>query len=103
MSKHYKLKLGYWIPVVICGVMIACYESGFLVEGALSVDKVLEYYCALVMELITISFIPLALMMFRLRAVKRFTQAKGHKGLDLCRIIRLALLSIPMMVNVYLY
>lgn len=103
MKIQSKLKLEYWVPVVICGLMIAGYESGFLMEGSLTSDKVMEYYCAMVMELITICFIPLALMLFRLRVVKKFVQGHDIRHLNLCRAVRLAMLSVPMMVNVYLY
>lgn len=103
MNIHNKLKLEYWVPIVICGLMIAGYEGGFLMEGSLSTDKVLEYYWALVMELITICSIPLALMLFRLGPVKRFIHDDGDGHLNICRTVRLGMLSLPMMVNVYLY
>ncbi len=103
MKIQNKLKFEYWIPVAICGLMIVGYESGLLMEGSLATDKVLEYYCALVMELITICFIPLALMLFRLRKIKEFIQGQNMSRLNICRAVRLAMLSVPMMVNVYLY
>ncbi len=103
MNISNKLKVGYWIPVVVSGLMIVGYEGGCLVEGGLSGDKVLEYYWTLAMELVTICAIPLALMLFRLRPVKRFIQGRDHRRLNICRIVRLGMLSLPMVVNVYLY
>lgn len=102
MNIHNKLKLEYWIPIALCGLMVAGYEGGFFMEGSLSADKVLEYYWALVMELITICSIPFALMLFRLSPVKKFIQGR-KRNLNICRGLRLAMLSLPMMVNVYLY
>ena len=97
------LKIGYWGPVVISGLMIVGYESGLLMEGGLTRDNVSEYYCALVMQMVTISSIPIALMLFRLRAVRKFIQCNFLVHLNICRALRLALLLLPMMLNVYLY
>jgi hypothetical protein len=103
MSINNKLKIGYWVPIVICSLMIVGYESGFFMEGRLSADKVLEYYWALAMQMITICSIPIALMLFRLPAVKKFIQRNSRVHLNICRALRLALLLLPMMLNVYLY
>lgn len=98
-----RLKLTFWAPIAICGVMVACFESGALMEGGYVGDKQLEYYCALVMELLTICLIPLALRLFRLKPVERAIRSNPTRQLAVWRSVRFCLLAIPMMVNVFMY
>ena len=74
--------------------MVACFESGALMEGGYIGDKQLEYYCALVMELVTIVLIPLALRLFRLKWVDKAIRKNPSKQLPVWRSIRLCLLTI---------
>ncbi|MGO5243451.1 hypothetical protein ACTQ2R_12990 [Hallella faecis] len=103
MNHLRRLKLTFWAPIAICGAMVACFESGALIEGGYIGDKQLEYYCALVMELVTIVLIPLALRLFRLKWVDKAIRKNPSKQLPVWRSIRLCLLAVPMMVNVFMY
>lgn len=103
MNGQNKLRLIFWIPIVICGLMVVCYECGLLMEGSCADDKQMEYYCVLVMELLTLVLIPLSLRLFRLPCVVRSIRANPSKRLAPWRYARMAMLSVPMMVNVALY
>lgn len=97
------LKLGFWTPVVFCGLMVVGYESGFFSEGELVGNKLLEYYYALTMELVTICLIPLSLMFLRLKFVKAYLKGGSPKRLGTFQGFRLAMLSLPMTANMFLY
>ena len=70
--------------------MVACFESGALIEGGYIGDKQLEYYCALV-------------RLFLLKWVDKAIRKNPSKQLPVWRSIRLCLLAVPMMVNVFMY
>ncbi len=103
MNSLNKLKLVFWAPVAVSIAVVACYESGLLLEGSCADDRLQEYYCALVMELLTIVLIPLALRLFRLSWVERSIKADPSRRLPVWRYVRMAMLSVPMMANVLLY
>lgn len=102
-SVQHKLQTAFWIPVVVCLIMIVLYETGLCLEGNWADDKVLNYYCALAMELVTICLIPLALWFFRWGPVKRTMNTHGDRGLLSFGLLRIVMLALPMMVNTWLY
>lgn len=97
------LLLEFWLPVVICLVLVVLYENECLLPGDLAGNKETEYYTAIVMELITICLIPLALRLFRFAKVRSDISAKGDNGLRVWASLRMALLTLPMMLNCWLY
>ncbi len=103
MSGLFKLKAVFWAPVIVCGLAVAAYECGLVMEGGSVGDRQSEYYCALAMELVTLCTIPLALKLFRIAAVSKHIQADKAGRLPVWRCVRMALLSVPMMVNVVMY
>ena len=97
------LQIQFWAPIIICLTIIIPYENDWLIVGALEDDKVLEYYTAIVMELVTICLIPLSLRLFRFKKVKAAFVPSPLEALKRWASVRLAMLTVPMMVNCFLY
>lgn len=96
------LLCAFMVPFDFAALAIGLFEPDILPCGALvGTHASAEFVLAVAMELITIAAIPLALKMFKFNAVaSRLTSPKA-----LCRfgLMRLALLGVPMMVNILLY
>lgn len=103
MSGLLKLKAMFWLPVIVSGMVVAGYESGLLMEGIAVGNREGEYYCALTMEMVTLCTIPLALRLFHIDWVKKRILANRSMQLQVWRYLRLAMLFVPMMVNVVMY
>lgn len=97
------LLVEFWIPIILCLAIIIPYENDWLIAGALQGDKISEYYTAMAMELITICLIPLALRLFKFKKVKTALSADAPAALRRWGTLRLAMLTVPMMVNCVLY
>ena len=98
-----KLFLQFWLPIVICLVLIVLYENEVLEPAVWQGFKVNEYYAAIVMELVTICLIPLSLRLFKFGFVKRSFTANGPDALLRWGTVRMDMLTVPMMVNTFLY
>lgn len=105
MNKTRKiLLLEFWVPIVVCLAIIVPYENDWLMVGPLGDDKVLEYHAAIVMELVTICLIPFSLRLFKFKKVKAaFQHTEPQKALQKWGSIRMLMLTVPMMVNCFLY
>ena len=78
------------------------FETGLLESGMLAgADANGEFLAAMVMELLTIAFIPFALKMFKLRYVA--SRLVSPEALLRFGLVRLALVVVPMLVNTLLY
>lgn len=97
------LLIQFWVPVAVCLAIIVPYENDWLIAGSLQSDKVLEYYVAIAMELITICLIPLSLRLFKFKIIRKSLMDNPMSGLKRWGSIRLAMLTVPMMVNAWLY
>lgn len=97
------LLLEFWIPVLNCLCIIILYENDLLLSGSWHDNKIDEYYVAIVMELITICLIPLSLRLFKFRIVKQDLQTSEGQMLWKWGSVRLLMLTLPMMVNCWLY
>lgn len=97
------LLLEFWIPVLICLCIIILYENDLLLSGSWHDNKMDEYYVAIVMELVTICLIPLSLRLFKFQSVKQDLQASAGLMLRRWGSVRLLMLTLPMMVNCWLY
>lgn len=97
------LLVEFWAPVALCLVLVVVYENEWLLPGSLAGDMAAEYYTAIAMELATICLIPLAMRLLRFGRVK--SQVCGGDGAGLRRwaSVRLAMLTLPMMANTWLY
>lgn len=97
------LLLEFWISVLICLCIIILYENDLLLSGSWHDNKIDEYYVAIVMELVTICLIPLSLRLFKFRSVKQDLQTSEGLMLRKWGSMRLLMLTLPMMVNCWLY
>lgn len=97
------LQLEFWIPIAICLIVIVLFENEILLPGVKGDNRVLDYYAAIIMELITICLIPLALRLFKFKKVKKAMTGKSFDGLLRWGSLRLCMLVVPMMVNAVLY
>lgn len=97
------LLLEFWIPVLICLCVIILYENDLLLSGSWHDNKIDEYYVAIVMELVTICLIPLSLRLYKFRSVKQDLQTSEGLMLRKWGSVRLLMLTLPMMVNCWLY
>lgn len=97
------LLMEFWIPIVICLVVIVLFENEVLLPGVFGNDKVHDYYAAIFMELITICLIPLSLRLFKFKKVRKMMEGKGVDDLLRWGSVRLCMLVVPMMVNAVLY
>lgn len=101
-----KLMWQFSIPILICLVVILLYENPFLMVGSYADSKSSEFVFASVMELVTIGVIPLALYLFKIKTINASLTAEGdqrERALLRWGSIRLAMLTVPMMVNTVLY
>ncbi len=104
MSRIQKiLLLEFWVPIVICLLLVVLYETEILLSGGMAADKPSEYYYAITMELLTICLIPFALRLFKFEYVKRQLERKADAALLYWGTIRIDMLVIPMIANTYLY
>lgn len=103
MKEQRILLAEFWLPVAICLAIVALYEAEMLLPWALKADKVADYYAAIVMETVTICLIPLALWMFREKHVAQRLKTGHGDALLRWGSLRMALLTVPMMVNTFLY
>lgn len=93
----------FWLPITIGVLVVVLFENEILLPGKYGDDKVLEYYMAIVMEIITICLIPLALRLFKFGKVKASLKENSIYGLKKWGTLRLAMLVIPMLLNAILY
>lgn len=91
------------MPIAICLVMVVLFENDVLLPGMYAVDKVMEYYVAIAMELVTICLIPISLRLFKFRKVKSSIKEKSFDGLIYWGSCRMYMLVVPMMLNTLLY
>ncbi len=104
MNNSRKLLLvEFWISLFICFCTIILFENALLPSGGWVDNKVQEYYVAIVMELLTITLIPLSLRLFKFGFVKRQLSSSPTHALGTWGSMRLCMLILPMMVNCWLY
>lgn len=96
------LTLFYGLAVAICLLMVAVYEYEICLPGELAVDKQLDFFVATLMECLTICCIPIALRLLKFAAVCRALE-RGIKEYVRWAAVRIALISVPMMVNTWAY
>ena len=93
-----------WISVALSLVLVVLFENSILYSGLLATEKSAEFITLSVLEIVTISFIPLALRLFKIKIVRRqlVSEIKEHRLLQ-WGSIRLSMICIPMFINTLLY
>ena len=90
------------VPLTIVALAVVLFETDLLPCGVLRDQQVdFEFVAAVAMEILTIAFIPLALKLFKLHAVAK--RLRTPQALLCLGSLRLAMLTVPMVVNTLLY
>lgn len=93
-----------WISVALSLVLVILFENSILYGGLLATEKSAEFITLSILEIVTISFIPLALRLFKIKIVHRqlVSEIKEHRLLQ-WGSLRLSMICIPMFINTLLY
>lgn len=91
------------LPIVLSLVTVVLYESDVMMGGSKTGHEVLEYRVVIVMELLTICLIPLALRLFKFKAVHRQVVDKSGRGLKKWGGVRICMIGVPMLFNTFFY
>ncbi len=97
------LRVAFLVPMAVCLVLIALFESGVLLPGGRAGQYVEEFYVLSAMELLAIIAVPAALYMFRIGAVKRRLVAGRENALLRLGLVRILMMALPMMADTLLY
>lgn len=102
-SIQHKLLLQFWIPIIICLILVILYENELLLPAAWQSSDIGETYAGMVMELLTICLIPLSLRLFKFKFVTHRFEADAPSALLQWGSVRMLMLSLPMLFNTFLY
>jgi len=93
-----------WTSVVLSLVLVILFENGILDGGLWATEKSAEFVTLSILEIVTISFIPLALRLFKFKVVHHqlISEFKRYRLLQ-WGSFRLSLICIPMFINTLLY
>lgn len=97
------LRIHVWGQILFCLLLILLFETGEATPGTMADDKMLNYYVAIPMELITICLIPVALRLMRFRYVKDQIAKKPLEAARTWSIVRIDLICFPMLLNCVFY
>lgn len=104
MKKNSTRLMAYMIASVAITVLtVVVFETGILTEGMLCGNVQSEFLVTSIMQLITVFAIPLALRLFKFNAVRNHITQHGIKGHYRMAVLRLAMLTLPMMINMVCY
>lgn len=97
------LMASYLAYIAISLLIVVIYETETAEISGISSYPTFVFWFQVVMQLVTISTIPLALYLFRIRRIHH--QLSEHKAgaLRLWGLIRISMIGIPMMMNTYMY
>lgn len=100
-TQHRLMAVVCTFTALSAAIVVLC-ESGLLPEGVLkTADGSTEFAAVVVMELLTICVIPVALRLFKWKAVAR--RVATAEGLLRMGLVRLLMLCVPMLANTVLY
>lgn len=89
----------FCVYIIAALSVVAFYEMELLLPGVLADKATVQYVMLIVMELVTIVFIPLSLKMFSVRKIKSNLVSKGTPVLLRLGSLRLAMLGVPIVAN----
>ena len=98
-----KLQLIFWIPIVLSAIIIVSGELDIIPNGILANDKQEEFVIMSMMEILTIIAIPVALKLFKFKAIANKLASDTLLHFERWGIIRLCLLNVPMVINLVCY
>ena len=100
------LQVEYAVLWILALGVVLCNELGLFVEGHFAGDGLMEYILQTVGILLVIGLIPFSLRLFSLSLVKRIQQLPLEEAMKSYRRwseIRLALLAVPVLINLSFY
>ena len=98
-----KLQLIFWIPIVLSAIIIVSGELDIIPNGILAYDKQVEFVIMSMMEILTIIAIPVALKLFKFKAIANKLASDTLLHFERWGIVRLCLLNVPMVINLVCY
>ncbi len=98
-----KLQLIFWIPIALSAIIIVSGELDIIPNGILTNDKQVEFVIMSMMEILTIIAIPVALKLFKLKAIANKLASDTLLHFERWGIVRLCLLNVPMVINLVCY
>lgn len=98
-----KLQLIFWIPIVLSAIIIILGELDIIPNGILANDKQVEFVIMSMMEILTIIAIPVALKLFKFKAIANKLTSDTLLHFERWGIVRLCLLNVPMVINLVCY
>lgn len=98
-----KLQLIFWIPIVLSAIIIVSGELDIIPNGILANDKQVEFVIMSMMEILTIIAIPVALKLFKFKAIANKLASDTLLLFERWGIVRLCLLNVPMVINLVCY
>lgn len=98
-----KLQLIFWIPIALSAIIIVSGELDIIPNGILANDKQVEFVIMSMMEILTIIAIPVALKLFKFKAIANKLASDTLLHFKRWGIVRLCLLNVPMVINLVCY
>lgn len=98
-----KLQLIFWIPIALSAIIIILGELDIIPNGILANDKQVEFVIMSMMEILTIIAIPVALKLFKFKAIANKLESDTLLHFERWGIVRLCLLNVPMVINLVCY
>ncbi len=98
-----RLLITLWLPVALCALLAAAYELELLLPGLMAGNAALQVCLVGFMELATICLIPVALRLYRFRAVASDLRRRGSAALNQWGMVRIGMLTLPMLINTMTY
>lgn len=98
-----KLQLIFWIPIALSAIIIVSGELDIIPNGILANDKQVEFVIMSMMEILTIIAIPVALKLFKFKAIANKLASDTLLHFERWGIVRLCLLNVPMVTNLVCY
>ena len=98
-----KLQLIFWIPIGLSAIIIVSGELDIIPNGILANDKQVEFVIMSMMEILTIIAIPVALKLFKFKAIANKLASDTLLHFERWGIVRLCLLNVPMVINLVCY
>ena len=98
-----RLRILFFATLLVVGIIVVLFETGILSEGMCALDKRMEYFAAVIVELFTLIAVPLALRLFKFGAVRRRLFEDKEHALAIWGTIRILILGLPMVMSALLY
>ena len=93
----------FYVPLAIVALCVVLCETDIIVPGCGYDNVLFQFHLLTLMELVTVALIPLALYLFRIKTVDRDLKAQPLIALRKWGLLRLGMLSVPMVLNTLLY